>query len=222
MKVTLTHVMGDPVQVIEEAACNCYDSQPSKDGRIMKSCIKSGHTSVTEFCDFTFHIEGVSRALLAQLTRHRMANFAVRSQRHCREDGFGYYTPPNIAAKEEINAEYIQFMHDVTQFYEHLLDCGVAPEDARMVLPNACYTTLELKMNLRSLMNFMHERLCSRAQTEIRTLAQEMKKCIVTQYPMLTPYLVPKCESHIGYPFCVERKSCGRHPTLKEVYKGVE
>ena len=89
MKVTLTRVTTDPVDAIEEAACNCYDSKPTG-GKIMKSCYRSGHHSVLEFANFTFHIEGVSRALLAQLTRHRHAGFAVRSQRYCNEDGFEY------------------------------------------------------------------------------------------------------------------------------------
>ena len=218
MKVTLTRVTGDPVLAIEEAAANCYNSEPSENGKIMRGCIQSGHTSVAEFCDFTFHVEGVSRALLAQLTRHRMASYAVRSQRYCKEDGFGYYTPPKIAVNEELKAEYDEMMNTIAQFYEHLLDCGCAAEDARMVLPNACFTTLEVKMNLRALMNFMNERLCSRAQNEIRTLASEMRRCIVNQYPDFAPYLVPKCEKYPDHPFCPERNSCGRHPRLEEVY----
>ena len=85
MKVTLTRITDDPILAIEEAASNCYDSRPSADGKILKHCVKSGHTSVTEFLNFTFHIEGVSRSLLAQLTRHRHAGYAVRSQRYCSE-----------------------------------------------------------------------------------------------------------------------------------------
>ena len=78
MKVTLTRVTEKPVDAVEEAASNCYDSEPAG-GKIMKACYKSGHRSVLEFAQFTFHIEGVSRALLAQITRHRIAGFAVRS-----------------------------------------------------------------------------------------------------------------------------------------------
>lgn len=218
MKVTLTRVTGDPVLAIEEAAANCYNSEPSENGKIMRGCIRNGHTSVTEFCDFTFHVEDVSRALLAQLTRHRMASYAVRSQRYCEEDGFGFYTPPKIEANEELKAEYNEMMNNIAQFYEYLLNCGCAPEDARMVLPNACFTTLEVKMNLRSLMNFMNERLCSRAQSEIRMLASEMKRCIIEKYPVFAPYLVPKCEKYLGHPFCPERNCCGKHPRLEEVY----
>ena len=92
IKVKLTRVTENPILAIEEAASNCYDSKPSKSGRIMKACYKNGHHSVLEFADFTFHIEGVSRALLAQLTRHRVASYAVRSQRYCSSFGVGF--PP--------------------------------------------------------------------------------------------------------------------------------
>jgi thymidylate synthase (FAD) len=85
-----------------------------------------------------------------------------------------------------------------------------------MVLPNACETVIEVKMNLRSLIHFMNERLCTRAQWEIRQLAREMKRVVEEQYPELAGYLVPKCEAHAPYSFCTEHKSCGRHVTLKE------
>ena len=50
------------------------------------------------------------------------------------------------------------------------------PEDARMVLPNACCTSIIITMNVRSLLNFFKHRDCKRAQWEIRELAQEMMK----------------------------------------------
>ena len=89
MKVTLTRVTENPIGAIEEAACNCYNSEPTG-GKIMKACYNSGHHSVLEFADFTFHIEGVSRALTHQLVRHRLASYAQRSQRYCGENGFEY------------------------------------------------------------------------------------------------------------------------------------
>ena len=83
MKVELTRFTADPILAVEEAASVCYDSEPSNEGKIMTHCIKSGHHSVTEFCEFTFHISGVSRALSHQLVRHRMASYAQRSEKGC-------------------------------------------------------------------------------------------------------------------------------------------
>ena len=222
MKVTLTRITENPILAIEEAASNCYNSTPTGDGKIMKHCIQSGHTSVTEFCDFTFHIEGISRALSHQLVRHRHASYAQRSQRYCSESGFEYVVPPSIQKSQPARVEYVRLMDQIQRIYGYLQECGIPNEDARMVLPNACETQIEVKMNLRALMNFMNERLCTCAQWEIRQLALEMKKAIIKQVPELEPYLVPKCEKN-GKEFgaCNETKtrSYGRHPTFKEIFE---
>lgn len=222
MKVELTRITENPILAIEEAASNCYNSEATGDGKIMKHCIKSGHTSVTEFCDFTFHIEGISRALSHQLVRHRLASYAQRSQRYCSEDGFEYVTPLTIKNKACALVEYEKLMTKLSDAYELLQSFGVPNEDARMILPNACTTCIEVKMNLRALMNFMNERLCSCAQWEIRNLAWEMRRQILLQIPELADYLVPKCEKN-GKEFgaCNESKSrsCGRHPRLEEIFE---
>ena len=222
MKVTLTRITGDPILAIEEAASNCYDSTPSNDGKILEHCIKSGHTSVTEFCNFTFHIEGVSRALLAQLTRHRHAGYAVRSQRYCDEDGFNFIIPPSISGNASAEVAFKKLMYHIQSEYEYLKELGIPNEDARFILPNACETKLEVTMNLRALMNFMNERLCTCAQWEIRVLAQKMRDLIIEQIPLLAKYLVPKCEKYgKDNGFCAEsrKRSCKRHPLLIDIIK---
>ena len=222
MKVELTRITENPILAIEEAASNCYNSKPTNDGKIMKHCIKSGHTSVTEFCDFTFHIEGISRALSHQLVRHRLASYAQRSQRYCSENGFDYVIPPSIAKDEENKHTFTALMGYINMMYNRLQQAGISNEDARMILPNACTTCIEVKMNLRALMNFMNERLCSCAQWEIRQLACEMRKAVIEKVPELEEYLVPKCEKN-GKEFgaCNESKSrtCGRHPRLAEIFE---
>lgn len=222
MKVTLTRVTENPVSAIEEAASNCYDSEPTADGRIMKSCYASGHHSVLEFADFTFHIECVSRALLAQLTRHRVASFAVRSQRYCNEKGFEYVIPPTIKNNPDALFSYEWIMTTIEREYEHLQHLGIPNEDARFVLPNACETTLEVKMNGRELIHFMNMRLCARAQWEIRDLAQKMKKCIAEhdeECAKFAKMCVPKCQANAPFNFCTERNCCGAAPKLKDVYQ---
>ena len=225
MKVTLTRITDEPILAIEEAASNCYNSEPSSEGKILKHCIKSGHTSVTEFCDFTFHVEGVSRALTHQLVRHRLASYAQRSQRYCSEDGFGYVVPTSIAQNSTALAFYQDAIDKIAHNYHVLQNLGIPNEDARMLLPNACETQIEVKMNLRALMNFMNERLCSCAQWEIRQLAMLMRKAIIEQVPELAPYLVPKCEKNgKEFAFCTESKErnqkCPRkHPRLAEIFE---
>ena len=222
MKVTLTRVTQNPIRAIEEAASNCYDSEPTSDGRIMKDCYNSGHHSVLEFADFTFHVEGLSRATSHQLVRHRIASYAQRSQRYVLEDGFKYVVPDSIKNNWGAGALYYDLMKEIDYVYKTLMDMGIPSEDARFVLPNACETIVEIKMNTRTLINFMNERLCTRSQWEIREMAKLMKKCLMEydeECAEIAKFCVPKCYAHPSMPFCVERKKCDIAPKLKDIYK---
>lgn len=223
MKVTLTECTPDPVLSIERAASNCYDSQPTNDGKIMKSCYSSGHQSVLEFADFTFHVEGISRAASHQLVRHRPASYAQRSQRFVNENGFEYIVPDSIKNNDKAFRYFKNVMAFANSAYNRLIEkFNIPKEDARSVLPSACATTIEVKMNGRELIHFCNERLCSRAQNEIRELAKQMKKCVAEyneECATFAQFLVPKCYAHAKYPFCTERNSCGLAPKLKDVYQ---
>ena len=209
---------GNPLAVVEQAASVCYDSQPTEDYRIAKTCKASGHTSVLEHISFTFHIGGVSRALLAQLTRHRHASFSVRSQRYCNEYGFKYITPSSVE-KTASDIYYADVMDAASDTYDGLIYAGMPAEDARMVLPNACCTELYMTMNARTLIESSRQRLCSRAQWEIRGMFEAMREAVRPVCPEVANWMRPKCEDDPEHPFCPEAKSCGRHPKLEEVYR---
>ncbi len=218
MNVELIAYTPSPVETIERAASTCYDSMPTG-GKIMRHCYRSGHHSVLEFADFTFKISGVSRVLTHQLVRHRLASYAQRSQRYCKEDGFEYVLPRSIAKDPEAEQRFLETMETIEMAYEELLSRGVPAEDARMLLPNACCTQICVKMNLRTLIHFCNERLCACAQWEIREMTREMVKAVVAVEPALAEFLVPKCEAHAPHCFCTEAKSrsCGRHPVIADV-----
>lgn len=210
---------GNPLAVVEQAASVCYDSQPTETYRIAKTCKASGHTSVLEHISFTFHICGVSRALLAQLTRHRHASFSVRSQRYCNEYGFKYITPGSVE-KTASDIYYADVMDAAGDAYDGLLDAGMPGEDARYVLPNACCTELYMTMNARALIESSRQRLCSRAQWEIRDMFEAMRETVRPVCLEVSEWMRPKCEDDPEHPFCPEVKSdCPRHPKLKEVYR---
>lgn len=215
MKVELVRYTINPHKAIELAASNCYDSIPN--GKIMNACYKSGHHSVLEFAQFHFHIEGVSRALTHQLVRHRTGSFAQRSQRYCSEDGFEFVVPPSIEKLDnDIRDLYINTIEGIKNAYEALQTFDIPNEDIRYLLPNACCTTIDASFDFRNLIHFMNERLCTRAQWEIRELAQKMRDCVIDVFPEAKDMLVPKCERY-DTAFCPEIKSCGRHKTIKEL-----
>lgn len=206
------------MQVVEQAACVCYNSEPTPDYRIAKACYAAHHDSVLEHISFTFHIKGVSRALLAQLSRHRHISLSVSSQRYiCYDDGFDYVNP---FMEDTIAYEFFETDMKVAQdHYNRYIVMGEKPENARAVLPNACCTELFLTMNARALIEASNKRLCTRAQSEIREMFQKMKEQVSIYSPMIANWMVPQCEKNEKYPFCPEHKSCGRHPKLSEVYK---
>ena len=186
MKVTLIQQTPNPVETISKIASICYDSNPKDPMKLVQHLYNSHHHSVFEHIYFTFKIEGISRACSHQLVRHRMCSFTQRSQRYCNESNFEYVTPYSVDySSMGMIMERISASYDVlTKHYPK--------EDARYVLPNACCTDLYLSCNLRELIHICNERLCSKAQWEIRELVEEMVRLVD---PALKFMLVPKCKS---------------------------
>lgn len=187
MRVTLVQATPKPIETIAEIASICYDSDPKDPMRLVKHLFRSGHLSVMEHIYFTFKVEGISRACSHQLVRHRHCSFTQRSQRYCSEDGFKFVTPPNV----EDNVFYEE-MEQIDEWYQKHTNEGTPNEDARYILPNACETSLYLSCNLRELIHICNERLCTRAQWEIRQLVQQMCKLVD---PELQFMLCPRCGS---------------------------
>ena len=238
-KVQLVRHSVEPEALTALGARLCYaggdiekllHSIESKDQKAFVEKIMSmGHESVLEHVSFTFLIEGVSRVLLAQLTRHRIASFSVQSQRYVAEDGFEFILPPAIAANEEAKALYLETMDELSARYTKLTellmegtegttaDKKKAIEDARFVLPNGCTTKMMVTMNARSLMNFFNLRCCNRAQWEIRELATQMLLLVREVCPTLFRYAGPPCLAGK----CPEGKmTCGKMKEMKEKFLG--
>ena len=187
MKVTLIQQTPNPIQTISKIASICYDSDPQNPLGLVKHLYKNGHHSVFEHIYFTFKIEGISRACSHQLVRHRHCSFTQRSQRYCSEDGFEYVTPLALD-----NDDFRADMEYLSRWYKIYQGEGVPNEDARYILPNACATEMYLSCNLRELIHIANERLCTRAQWEIRKLVKQMVELVD---PELKFMLVPKCKS---------------------------
>jgi thymidylate synthase (FAD) len=199
-----------------------------------------GHQSPIEHATFTFGIEGVSRTLLAQITRHRIASFSVQSQRYVKKSNFVYITPPAIANDSkalEIFNDSMQKSFDsynaladlledkyIKEFSAQGLDDRLAKskaekkaiEDARFVLPNACETKMVVTMNARSLMNFFSLRCCNRAQWEIKNVADQMLKLCVG----VAPTLFKDAGANCVHGACPEgRMSCGKAEEVRKFYQ---
>lgn len=207
-KVTLLVHTPEPIEVCKRAAGVCVGN-PAGSMAGLKHAIKSGHESVLEHVSFTFQLQDVSRVLLAQLTRHRIASYSVESQRYVSyKDGFKVHIPMDsyeLCTMPELMDLYEAAMTYSENIYKQLLEAGVDAEVARYVMPNAATTTIVVTMNARELRHFFRMRCCNRAQAEIRYVAREMLKlCEGVAYELFED-AGPACK--VGP--CKETKPCG-------------
>ncbi len=254
LKVTLISHTPEPEKTVAAAAKLCYSNAdsiealasgltPESTSKFVAMLAEIGHESPIEHASFTFGIEGVSRALLAQITRHRIASFSVQSQRYVRKSGFDYVIPPEIEAIPEARAEYILAMNEAARHYERLseillqahtrrmMDSGLtqdaahkkaeklAIEDARFVLPNSCDTRMVVTMNARSLHNFFAHRCCNRAQWEIQAVADEMLRLVTAVAPNLFASAGPSC---VNGPCPEGKMTCGKITGVRAKYAALK
>jgi thymidylate synthase (FAD) len=234
MNVKLLEMSQNAITLIYAACRQCYsekfagdvfvDSSISieKQEAFVKSIVASGHQSPLEHVKFTFAVEGVSRALTHQLVRHRIASFSQQSQRYVKEKDFDYIIPPIIEKNLEAKNEFEKLMVTIQQGYTKLLmfmgqdniSGEAANQDARFLLPQASETKIVVTMNCRELLHFFEDRCCSRAQWEIRGLANKMLEICCKELPAVFLQAGAKCE---GLKFCPEGEKfcCGRYPLKK-------
>jgi thymidylate synthase (FAD) len=200
MNVILMSHTADADWLCTVAGRSCYSREPMHDIEQSLDCsewlrdkIARGHESILEHASFTFSIEGVSRALMAQLTRHRIASFSIQSQRYVRMGQLDVVIPPSV--KEVIDDNdgtgimrraWEDACSAIEKAYNIMIRTGIPAEDARYILPNAVKTNIVLTMNARSLRHFFELRsLCQQAQWEIRELAGKMLSLCLKAAPGL-------------------------------------
>jgi thymidylate synthase (FAD) len=203
MKVTLITCTANAASLCGEAAAVCTNS--SNPDSALRHAVGSGHTSVLEHAVFTFKVEGLSRAALAQLTRHRLASYDVQSQRYVRLDKPELVMPDSIQ-KSEFRNEAAEVMEQCMALYQRMVKAGIPCEDARYITPQAVPTTLMMTMNTRELLHFFSLRTCNRAQWEIRALADEMLRICKRKEPALFENAGPGCVTDR----CPEKRPCGQ------------
>lgn len=182
------------------AAAECY--QGKRYDKSLDRAMDGGHLSVLEHAAFTFRISGVSRVLLAQLTRHRIASYSVQSQRYCGANLD--LVIPDSMAREELVDEMIDVKKAVEKLYTKAVGLGVPAEDARYFTLQGGKTSLILTMNARELWHLFELRCCNRAQWEIRDMACQMLALCKIAAPELFKNAGPGC-LRTG---CPEGKMC--------------
>lgn len=223
-KITiLPQTTKDPLQLIGTTSAVCYNADISNKEKNIKralDCIHSGHGRVLEWPNVEVIVEGFSAKMMREAMRHIVGTSVLQaSTRYIDyEKGFDVITPPAIANNNEAMEVWCKAISDIKMAMGALKALGVPKEDYTNLLPLAYQSKMIWKVNLRTLVNFMNMRLCSRAYWEIREFSNMLKKALMEYSPeweiICKELFVPKCDA-VGY--CTEAKCCGRRKTKSEV-----
>ena len=164
--------------------------------KLLNYCIKNKHWSIFEQADFTVEIQ-TSRAIAAQILRHKSASFQEFSQRYAEATDFepielrlqgktNRQVGDEVFQDKFLENEINRHIERCNGFYKTLISHGVAKECARMVLPLNTQTTLYMKNNVRNWIHYLDLRCSEHTQKEHRILANEIKKIFIENFPNIS------------------------------------
>lgn len=188
--------VGNPEDLIAYCARVSNPENQSKSEtapKLIKFLIKHKHWSPFEMVDMTLEIK-TSRAIAAQILRHRSFSFQEFSQRYSKAETLESLELRKQAEKNRQSStdvfEDSQLLGKVREhtaksisLYKNLVEAGVAKESARMILPLTTETTMYMKGNLRSWIHYIDLRTKENTQKEHRDIASECKKIFKNEFP---------------------------------------
>lgn len=195
MKVKLLNYT--PLEVADIAICKCYGNEPHSDSEKVKARINrvanvSKHASTIEHLYYNFDIDGISRAVLQEVARHRIASYTVKSSRYTlselkKEDIFSF-TDTARAAKYVVLTDNYTVNCSIVLALDELREAvssGIPNDIAKYCMPEAYKTSLVMSINARSLQNFLELRTSKHALKEIRNLAKALFEAVPEEHKFL-------------------------------------
>ena len=206
-----------------EGVCNAEDlvaycarvSNPSNQintetaPKLLKFLIKHKHWSPFEMVDLTVEIK-TSRAIAAQILRHRSFSFQEFSQRYSAANEFEdvelrmqgdknrqvgeELIPRNHPQYDNVTTLMMESLAIAQDCYDLMIQSGIAKEVARMILPLTTQTTMYMKGSLRSWIHYLDLRTEKNTQKEHRLIAEDCKKIFMEQFPTISEALEWKQE----------------------------
>jgi thymidylate synthase (FAD) len=197
MEVKLLH--NTPLWVASKAIRKCWASEAKSDngGTKDKELIerignKNKHKSTLEHLVYSFDIDGISRACLQELARHRIASYSVKSSRYTLKEIKNLGSDVNTVLPYFVstgNKTIDETNHSAMIELREALKEGISNDEAKYLIPEAYKTSLVMTINARSLQNFLELRSSSAALWEIRLLAQAIYDAIPDDHK----YLFKEC-----------------------------
>ena len=183
-------ISNTPLEIADIAICKCYGNEPHSDSEKVKARINrvanvSKHASTIEHLSYSFDIDGISRACLQELARHRVASYTVKSSRYTLQE-------LKTAKDEDIQNFCINVSDDINSInglqlmtIRKLLLLGMSNDVAKYMLPEAYKTSLVMTINARALQNFLTLRSSKHALKEIQELARAMFEALPSAHKFL-------------------------------------
>ena len=203
MKVSLLSVTPDAEKHIAYCARVSNPSNQDNDSfeGLLRYCIKHRHWSIFEQAYMTLEIE-TTRAIAAQILRHRSFTYQEFSQRYADSTALGDIKIPDLRRQDTKNRQnstddldpiivdrlqrqMITLFSSAKNLYLQMLDAGVAKECARMVLPLATPTRMYMTGSLRSWIHYIDLRSANGTQKEHMDIANECKRLFTEQFPII-------------------------------------
>jgi thymidylate synthase (FAD) len=173
-------------------------NQTSTNTKLLDYCLKHGHVSIFEMANMVFEIE-TSRAIAAQILRHRSFSFQEFSQRYAEVQGFETYQARSQDPKNRQNSiddmseeakQWFELMQKHIQMeaefaYQQALDKGIAKEQARFLLPLSTSTKLYMNGSIRSWIHYLQLRCGNGTQKEHQEIALAIRDLFVKELPII-------------------------------------
>ena len=207
MTVKLISITPDAEQTMAYIArvSNPSNQDNEKYAGLLKYCIKHNHWSVFEQSSMTLEIE-TTRAIAAQILRHRSFTYQEFSQRYAASTALGDIDLPELRKQdlknrqnstddldpelvEKLNKQMITLFSSAKSLYTQMLDAGVAKECARMVLPLCTPTRIYMTGSCRSWIHYINLRSAHGTQKEHMVIAEACRKVFTEQFPAVSEAL---------------------------------
>ena len=207
MTVKLISITPDAEQMMAYIArvSNPSNQDNEKYAGLLKYCIKHNHWSVFEQSSMTLEIE-TTRAIAAQILRHRSFTYQEFSQRYAASTALGDIDLPELRKQdlknrqnstddldpemvEKFEKQMITLISSSKALYEQMLSQGVAKECARMVLPLCTPTRIYMTGSCRSWIHYINLRSAHGTQKEHMEIAEACRKVFIEQFPSVSEAL---------------------------------
>jgi len=197
-KVKLVAITPESEKLVMYCARVSSANQDSTNTKLINYCIKHGHYSILEMANMVIEIN-TSRAISAQILRHRSFSFQEFSQRYAKTTGFEKYEARSQDLKNRQNSNDDMSEEDKDWFeraqnqvhskcdylYKEALSKGIAKEQARFLLPMSTKTRLYMNGSLRSWVHFLTLRTGNGTQKEHMEIAEQIKKIFTKELPII-------------------------------------